>query len=184
MGMKVNDLRKTLVQLVNLLEASDAKKGTISDLNSFVATIEAFGDSTLAQFVQYAEAGRNPSAGSGSRGTGRVAGGQKGTSTSDSTALINEVVNLYEIISQPQVTEEHVIQVCEKLKGIGRKPPLQEIGRKIQMEFSSSDTTAKMVDKISKRLLNVKHAAIKSTIFNRPAVPSTAIPEDQPIAAG
>jgi len=79
---------------------------------------------------------------------------------------LDEVSRLYDTISQPNVSEDHVQQMMDRLKN-AKKGDLKAIGDKIGMEFGASDTAGKMQEKIAKRFLNVKRAAIKSTIFNK-----------------
>lgn len=79
---------------------------------------------------------------------------------------MDEIVKLYDTISQPNVTEDQVQSMMDRLKG-AKKSELKAIGDKIGMEFNPSDTAAKMQQKIAQRFLNVKRAAIKSTIFDK-----------------
>lgn len=79
---------------------------------------------------------------------------------------MDEIVKLYDTVSQPSVTEDQVQKMMDRLKG-AKKSELKAIGDKIGMEFNPSDTAAKMQQKIAQRFLNVKRAAIKSTIFDK-----------------
>jgi len=78
---------------------------------------------------------------------------------------LDEVSRLYDMISQPNVSQGHVQQMMDRLKN-AKKGDLKAIGDKIGMEFGASDTAGKMQEKIAKRFLNLKHGAMKSDSLN------------------
>lgn len=90
------------------------------------------------------------------------------TTKAGDSSFIDEVADVYSNLVSPDVTEEMVIEVTERLKAIKDKNTLREIGNKIDVEFHPRDTAAKMAERISNRLLNVKRQHIRSTIFQTP----------------
>ncbi len=165
--MTVQELRETLIRLVDLLRASDAKASTLKELSEFVESAADFGDLSLKAFVKLAEAGRTPpkSATPKNQPSAKTA--------ADPTALAQEIKNLYESAGDPAVAEEQIRATCGRLTPL-KKDALVTVAEGIGLEGMKSKLKGDIVAAVTARLLDRKGAAIRSQLIGRPAAPDSA----------
>ena len=171
--MTVQDLRETLTQLVRLLEAADAKKGTVTGLNEFIEATSGFGDLNLKAFVKLAEVGRTPPA-------PRPPAPRRGGAKVDPAAVMAEVRALYERAAEPNVTEEQVRAACDRLGGL-TKGKLVELADSIGLVGMNAKKKDEIVAGITNRVVDRKGAAIRRQLIDRPV---SADGVDEPVVMG
>jgi hypothetical protein len=160
----VQELRDTLVRLIALLEAADAKAATTRGLSEFVEATAGFGELSLKAFVGLAEKGRTPAA-------EKTAGSLRAKSTKggkDPVAIAAEVKDLYERAADPNVSEEQVRTACGQL-GALTKDGLVKLADDIGLLGMKAKKKDDIVAGITHRLLDRKGAAIRKQLINRPA---------------
>ena len=171
--MTINDLRETLIQLLGLLRATDAKAATIRDLNEFAEQTRGFGELSLAKFVKLAEAGRTPPTpkppDSGRRTNGAVG-------TPDVAELNAAVKTLYEQAADHNVSEEQMCVACDALASL-KKGQLVETAATVGLRGMGAKTKEVIIKSIRDRLLDRKRSAIRKEMIHRPAV-SEAVPSE------
>jgi hypothetical protein len=156
--VKISELRQTLTELTRLLHAAGATRAT-KDLTEFTASLQAFQELTLSAFVKLAEAGRRPP-------EPRKVGGGK----TDVEALRREIKDLYARASSPDVTEEDVRTTCDRLANAKKltKKDLVAIASETELVGMEKRKNDDIVTEIRNRLVDLKGAAIRRQMINRP----------------
>lgn len=163
--MTVDELRETLIQLGRLLQAADAKKGTVSGLAEFVELAAPFGPLSLKAFVKLAEAGQKPPA---DRPPGQGRGGA--APKADADALARDLAALYERAGGLEVSEEQLRAACAPLGGL-TKDGLVRVADAVGLVGMKAKAKGDIADAITARLLGRKGAATRRELIDRPPAP-------------
>jgi hypothetical protein len=159
--MTVNQLNATLMQLLSLLQAADAKKGTIDGLNEFIECTASFGEMKIKEFVKFAEAGRSPAAEKLPRSGGKQ--------TVDAQSVIQSLKNLYDRAAEPAVDETQIKSECAKLDAL-KKNDLASLAEGIGLSGMKSKSKAEIISIIFHRILERNGAAVRSKLIDRPQI--------------